>query len=113
MLFFYDPDCGHCKKSTPLLYDAYADMQAKGVEVLAICTTTDKKRWMEFIQEFNLEWLNLADLSATTHMKYYYDVRSTPTVYILDEEKKILLKKIPTENVPEIIDQLIAQSEED
>ena len=111
VLYFYDPDCGHCKKSTPLLYEAYAELQTKGVEVLAICTTTDGKRWKEFINEFDLNWINLADLSSRTNVKYYYDVRSTPTVYILDQEKKILLKKVATEDVPEIIDQLIASEE--
>jgi peroxiredoxin len=112
VLYFYDPDCGHCKKSTPLLYDAYADLQSKNVEVLAICTTTDKERWQEFIIDNDLNWTNLADLTGVTHIKFYYDVRSTPTVYILDEEKKILLKKIPSENIPEIIDQLISNTDE-
>jgi peroxiredoxin len=108
VLYFYDPDCGHCKKATPELYDAYADLQSKDVEVLAICTTTDSKRWHEFIVENDLEWINLADLASKTHIKYYYDVRSTPTVYILDENKKILLKKIATEDIADVIDQLIA-----
>lgn len=113
VLYFYDPDCGHCKKATPMLYDAYADLQAKNVEVLAICTTTDKQRWEEFIRENDLNWPNLADLNSVAHVKFYYDVRSTPTVYILDKDKKILLKKIATEDVPEIIDQLLANSAED
>ena len=112
VLYFYDPDCGHCKKSTPGLYDAYADLQSKNVEVLAICTTTDGKRWHEFIVDNDLDWINLADLASKTHFKYYYDVRSTPTVYILDEDKKILLKKIATEDIPSIIDQLIAREKD-
>ena len=113
VLYFYDPDCGHCKKATPMLYEAYADLRAKDVEVLAICTTTDKERWQEFIVENDLNWPNLADLNGVTHIKFYYDVRSTPTVYILDKDKKILLKKIASEDVPEVIDQLIANSDKD
>jgi hypothetical protein len=70
VLYFYDPDCGHCKKSTPDLYDAYADLQSKNVEVLAICTTTDGKRWHEFIVDNDLEWINLADLDSKTHFNY-------------------------------------------
>lgn len=113
VLYFYDPDCGHCKKATPMLYEAYAELQSKNVEVLAICTTTDRERWQEFIVENDLNWPNLADLNAVTHIKFYYDVRSTPTVYILDEDKKIILKKIASENVPEIIDQLLAGEVDD
>ena len=109
VLYFYDPDCSHCKKSTPILHDAYPDLLAKNVEVLAICTTTDRERWHEFIIENDLGWINLADLPSKTHIKYYYDVRSFPTVYILDKDKNILLKKVATEDVPNIIEQLIAQ----
>ncbi len=111
VLYFYDPDCGHCKKATPVLYAAYPDLKAKGVEVLGICTTTNTKRWREFIVDNDLGWINLADLTGHPDFKFYYDVRSTPTVYILDKDKKILLKKIATEDVPAIIDQLIALEE--
>lgn len=111
VLYFYDPDCGHCKTSTPQLYEAYPELKAKDVEVLAICTTTNRKRWQEFIVDNDLDWINLADMPGQTHFKYYYDVRSTPTVYILDKDKKILLKKVATEDIPKIIDQLIAFEE--
>lgn len=108
ILYFYDPDCGHCKKATPILYEAYPELNAKGVEVLAICATTDSKRWHKFIVEYDLDWLNLADMESKTNIKYYYDVRTFPTVYILDKDKKILIKKIASEDIPQIIDQLIA-----
>ena len=31
VLYFYDPDCGHCKTTTPILYAVYPELQAKGV----------------------------------------------------------------------------------
>ncbi|MEN8250112.1 MAG: redoxin domain-containing protein [Bacteroidota bacterium] len=107
VLYFYDPDCGHCKKTTPLLYEMYPELQAKDVEVLAINTTTDGKRWRKYIRDNELEWHNLADLENKTYFKYFYDIRSTPMVYILDKDKKIALKKIAVEDIPEIIDRLI------
>jgi peroxiredoxin len=111
VLYFYAPDCGHCKKKTPVLYEAYPDLVAKGVEILGICTTTDEKEWKDFIKTNDLGWINLADLESRTYVKYYYDVRSTPTVYILDKDKKILLKKIDALDIPNVIDQLIKQKE--
>jgi peroxiredoxin len=111
VLYFYDPDCGHCKTKTPILYASYPELQAKGVEILAVCTTTDERRWLEFIRENDLGWINIADLQAKTYFKFYYDVRSTPTVYILDKDKKILAKKIDVEQVEAVIDALIAQGE--
>ena len=110
VLYFYDPDCGHCKKKTPVLYDAYPDLMAKGVEILAICTGSDEEKWKNFIKKNDLGWINLADLESKTYFKYYYDIRSTPTVYILDQDKKIVLKKIDALDIPDAIDQLIKQS---
>ena len=111
VLYFYDPDCGHCKKKTPVLYEAYPELVEKGVEILAICTATDEQKWKDFIKKNDLGWINLADLESKTYVKYYYDIRSTPTVYILDKDKKILLKKIDALDVPDVIDQLIKQKE--
>lgn len=111
VLYFYDPECGHCKKKTPVLYESYPDLVAKGVEILAICTTSDETKWKEFIIKNDLGWINLADLESKTYFKYYYDIRSTPTVYILDKDKKIVLKKIDALEVPDVIDKLIKQKE--
>ena len=109
VLYFYDPDCGHCKKKTPELYSHYADLIAKGVEIVGVCTSTDEKKWKDFIQKDGLEWINLADLNSQTYFRYYYDIRSTPTVYILDKDKKIVVKKIDALDIPGVIDQLIKQ----
>ena len=111
VLYFYAPDCGHCKKKTPVLYEAYPELVTKGVEILAICTNTDEDEWKKFIKTNDLGWINIADLENKTYVKYYYDVRSTPTVYILDKDKKILLKKIDALDIPDVIDQLIKQKE--
>ena len=110
VLYFYAPDCGHCKKKTPVLYEAYPELVSKGVEILAICTNTDEKEWKNFIKKNDLGWINLADLESKTYVKYYYDIRSTPTVYILDKDKKIVLKKIDALDIPDVIDQLIKQN---
>jgi len=110
VLYFYDPDCGHCKKKTPILYAAYPDLVAKGVEILAICTGTDEKKWKDFIKKDDLGWINVADIESKTYFKYYYDIRSTPTIYILDKDKKIVVKKIDASVIPEVIDQLKKQN---
>ena len=36
ILYFWEADCGHCKKSTPALYEAYARLKEKDVEVLSV-----------------------------------------------------------------------------
>jgi len=103
VLYFYDPDCGHCKKKTPVLYEAYGNLRGKNVEILAINITTDAERWKEYINENEFDWINLMDSHNTSNFRYYYDVRSTPTLYILDRDKIIIAKKLDAGQVEEFI----------
>ncbi|MEM7550592.1 MAG: redoxin domain-containing protein [Bacteroidota bacterium] len=105
VLYFYDPDCGHCKKKTPELRSEYSQLKELGAEVLCINIQTDVKKWKDFIKEKELsEWYNLADPNIRSNFRRDYNVKSTPTIYILDEDKKILAKKIGVEQVKEILE---------
>ncbi len=103
LLYFYDPDCGHCKKKTPVLVEAYDDFQSLGVEIVAVCTVTDVDRWKEYIRETNMEFVNLADPSYDSNFRVYYDLRSTPKMYLLDQQRKIVAKQLEIEDIKEFV----------
>ncbi|MDW3193917.1 MAG: thioredoxin family protein [Cytophagales bacterium] len=99
VLFFYDPDCGVCKKKTPLLLDAYYDLKDLGAEVVAVCVPTDIERWKEYINEGQLDWINLADPFRRSNFRAEYDVRSFPRVFVLDKNRKIIAKRLAVEQL--------------
>ncbi len=103
VLYFYDPNCGHCKKKTPVLRQSYDQLKRLGVEVVAICTTAETSRWKEFIQQNDLVWTNLADPYFHSNFRKDYNVATTPIVYILDRDKKIIAKNLAVEQIPEFI----------
>ncbi len=103
VLYFYDPECGHCKKKTPILRDNYYDLKDLGAEVVAICTISDVDVWKNYIREKELDWINLADLSATSRFRADYDIRSVPRVYVLNGERKIIAKRLDVEQVADFI----------
>lgn len=99
VLYFYDPDCGHCKKKTPVLYDLYKKMDGD-FDVAAVTVGTDIKKWKEFIQKFGLEgWINLGDPHYKSNFRVQYNVRSTPQIYIVDKNKMIIAKKLDVEQI--------------
>ncbi len=102
--FFYDPECGHCKKKTPILKQLYPDLKKAGAEVIAICTITDTDKWKKFIIEQKLDWLNLGDPSYKNNFRMEYNVRTTPQLYVVDQERKIIAKKIDVEQVLDFIE---------
>ena len=103
ILYFYDPDCGHCKTKTPILLDVYHGLKAEGVEVMAVCTATDTDKWKKYINEVGLDWINVADPYFRSNFRRDYNVRTTPTIFILDKDKKIIAKKLDVDQLADFI----------
>ena len=114
VLYFWDPDCGHCKKATPDMYKVFKTIKAKGADVIAIGTVfgeAGKMKWVDFINANGLlEWVNAWNPYEYEY-KLKYNIESTPQIFILDKNKKIQAKRIGPEQVEEIIDMLIKRDE--
>ncbi len=116
VLIFWAPDCGHCKKSMPAVVDFYKRFKTKGVEILSVCTKTgqDEKTCWDAVETMQMgSWINASDPSHSSRFKLIYDLKTTPQIYILDKNKKILTKKIAAEQLPEIMDKLLIMNEND
>lgn len=105
ILYFWEPNCGHCKTVTPELKDYYLKNRDKGIEVFAVCTQDNKQEWEKYIVDNGLEWINGWDPSRSTGYDFYYNVRATPLIYILNRDKEIIAKKLPVSNLENFINQ--------
>ncbi len=99
VLYFWDPTCGHCQKETPKLVDLYNKLHNKGVEVFALCTDPNLEEWKKYIIEHKLNWINVMDMQNITGFHSIYDIFSTPVIYLLDENKVILAKRLSVEQL--------------
>jgi len=109
VLFFWDPECGHCKKSIPIIVDFYNAYKDKGVEMLAICTKTgaDISSCWSTIKERGMDiWVNASDQYIKNRYKTIYDVKTTPQIFILDKNKKIIVKKIAGEDLMPVMEEV-------
>ncbi len=107
VVVFWEADCGHCKKIIPELYTLYQQkLKEKGVQILAIhmiSSIEGKRKWIDFVNEHNTyDWIN-AWSPYNYEYKDLYNVYTTPQIYLLDENKKIIAKRIGPEQVEEII----------
>jgi thiol-disulfide isomerase/thioredoxin len=104
IIYFWDPSCGHCQKVTPKLSEFYKTNKEKfDVEVFGVYIETDTTEWFKYIKEKELTWLNVADLTLKTNFRAYYDIYSTPVIYVLDRNKKIIAKRIDVENLADFL----------
>jgi peroxiredoxin len=104
VLYFWEPDCGHCNVSTPKLRTFYETAKDAGVEVFTVCTSSDRAKWSKYIEENKLVWINGWDPQRSTRFDFFYNVQSTPLIYILDRSKTIIAKKISVEDVGPFIE---------
>lgn len=103
--YFWDPDCGHCKKVTPKVKEFYDKFKEElDVEIYAVCTNKDEQEaWRKYIIDNNLDWINVEDPEQKTAYKYLYDIYSTPVIYLLDKDKKIIAKRLGAEDLENFI----------
>ena len=104
VVYFYSPTCGHCRDSAPKLQQFVDKYKGKGIEVVAIAIDQSPEEWKKFIKEFKLgNAINGYDFTYRIDFRHQYDVFTTPTVNILDKDKKILAHKLPSEQIEDFI----------
>ncbi len=106
ILFIFKPDCGHCREETPKLVDFYNKSKAKhNLEVYAVSTDTSMKMMREFIKEFKTPWITVNGPRSyiKEHFSKFYHSDTTPAIYILDDKKKIIAKKLPVKQLDDFL----------
>jgi thiol-disulfide isomerase/thioredoxin len=102
VVFFYSPTCGHCRESAPKLKALQEKLYNQGIEIMTITVDGSEEEWRKFVKEFKLENLiNCYGLVASRQVVYRtdYDVYSTPTIYLLDKNKKIIARRLGVEDL--------------
>ncbi|HDP54561.1 MAG TPA: redoxin domain-containing protein, partial [Bacteroidetes bacterium] len=105
IVYFWEPGCSHCRKVTPLLRDLYKKYNEKGMSVFAVYTQGEQEKWLEYIKDNELTWINVWDPYRLTNYHKLYDIYSTPILYVLDKDKKIIAKRIGIESLERFIEQ--------
>lgn len=111
VLVFWDPECGHCKKTMPKVKAFYDKYKSKNVQVFAVNIEGNHEEWVKYINENKFDWINCTNVNHKGEHYYYlkhlYDVQTTPVIYVLDENKKIIAKKLDADQLGDLIDRLM------
>jgi thiol-disulfide isomerase/thioredoxin len=111
---FWDPTCSHCREEVPKLDSLYkAKWRKEGVKVYGVLCENEKVKWLQFIKDNNLkDWIHvyqteeikksIADAQRPGY-KQLYDITQTPTLYLLDKEKRIIAKKLTLQQMDDLL----------
>lgn len=101
ILLFWDPDCSHCEHEIPIIGEFYEKNKEKyGLEVFAVCSDTSMVKWKKGIIKKNMKWINVNGprrVSGDYHE--LYDIISTPLIFILNDRKEIVAKKLAANKI--------------
>lgn len=112
---FWDPTCSHCREEVPKIDSIYnAKWEKEGVKIYAVLTESKEfPKWREFINKNNLQsWINVyqteaekksAEDAKKPSYKQLYDVTQTPTLYLLDKDKRIVAKKLTWQQLDDVL----------
>ena len=104
ILFFWDSDCGICGKEITEL-QKLIDQPEYDIEVYAINVNSDLEKWKKAVVEKNVPGINVnGTRSATKDFHDLYDIYGTPVIYVLDNDKNIVAKRIGADKITEFID---------
>jgi thiol-disulfide isomerase/thioredoxin len=114
ILYFWDYNCGHCKKGIQELWSLWEEMKDKDLQIITVQVVESKEakgKWIDFVNEHNMfGWINAwspyvyEGYKVENHYKTTYKLSSTPQLYLLDEDKTIILKgSVSLEQVKDFI----------
>ncbi|KWW32123.1 MAG: alkyl hydroperoxide reductase [bacterium P3] len=110
LLVFWSPACGHCKTMVPELYQRYRALAERyDIGAFAVLSEPDdatRPLWHRFIADHRLDWLNLDGGEANIDWHDVYNVVTTPQVYLLDQDNRIMAKKFNAETFQRIVEAL-------
>ena len=102
LLFFSNPGCEACMNIINVLKGEprISQMIASGqLAVLNIYIDEDLEAWRSYMPIYPDEWYNGFDPDFIIRNQELYNVRAIPSLYLLDAEKKVLLKDAPENKV--------------
>lgn len=100
LVYFNDPDCRDCRLVKERITSSQAIggmMSAGNLKILSVCVEGKTAVWEQ--SSFPANWIDGYDAGQYLTREQVYDLKAMPTLYLLDAEKKVILKDAPVEQV--------------
>jgi hypothetical protein len=107
LLMFTDPGCSTCASVTKRLNESGKlngvlsknNAERTMLAILAIAPDSSTEEWSAHIPDMPARWIYAYDKSGEITQKKLYDIRAFPTLYLLDKDKRVILKDTSVEAI--------------
>lgn len=109
LLFFNDPKCDDCVRvkeviASSQLLESLVRVGAPKLAILSVCIEDDIEAWKN--SSYPNFVINAYDTNSTIRNSELYDLKASPTLYLLDSDKKVIVKDGSIEQIVEVLDRL-------
>lgn len=108
LLMFHNPGCKECVITTSELKKSSvitAAITSGQLKVLAVYPDEDLESWRNHLNDMPSSWINGYDKDLVIRNSQTYDLKAIPTLYLLDENKNVILKDIPVAQIHDFLAQ--------
>ncbi|ROL57524.1 DUF5106 domain-containing protein [Bacteroidetes/Chlorobi group bacterium ChocPot_Mid] len=104
LLIFWDSQCPHCFKTLSELKSFYNEAKKRNFEIVGVSNDTSSVELKKAIIERGYKWFNVCDFKGWQSTLFKkYNILATPTMFLLDKNKKIISRPI---NAKQVIDKI-------
>lgn len=108
ILFFTNPECPACMSIASYINESAAINKALSfntpqrtmLTILSVYTDEDIDSWRSYLDRMPSRWLHAYDDGMQLTHKKLYDLKAIPSIYLLDKNKKVILK----DTAPEVLE---------
>lgn len=91
LLYFNNPGCTGCRQVTAQIEESAYSKNSQ-ITILAVYPDSDLAEWKKAQYEIPKNWINGYSPSGEVMEKELYDLKAIPTLYLLDRDRKVVLK---------------------
>ena len=110
ILFFSNPGCTACKQIIEYLShdpEISSLVQEGKIAVVNVYIDEDLKEWYDYIDQYPESWYNGYDHNHIIRDDELYNVRAIPSLYLLDKDKKVILKDVNEQRLFVTLDNML------
>ena len=109
IVFFSNPGCPNCREVMEELQNLPGVDNLIADKILAVANVypdEDLGEWIKYSEIYPKNWLNGYDHLMAVQNTPLYNIRAIPSVYLLDGEKRVILKDVPTDYLMQYLQML-------
>ena len=100
LLFFMNPGCPACKdivKDLTQNVNIPRLVKTGRLAIVNVYIDLEREQWREMAKDYPSDWYNGYDQDYAIRQDLSYNVRGIPSLYVLDGEKRVIMKDAPPE----------------